>query len=707
MHMKSFVRNIILSLSVIVVFLSPLSFDINPELIIDSGSSHKLIGYFENSSTDSILSLRMNITYAKTDKCNLDPGCHAVNLLESILIGMTQFFAGIAGLVLDFFLGFSISSSSYRDSGFIEAGWEIIRDFTNIVFIFALLLIAFKMVLGQDDGGAKKTLVKTILIALTINFSLFFVYAIVDSSNLLAYTFYEKIEAPEVTFSAGEGSSAEVRTSPSLSLALLQKVNPQKLLKELEGDNDTERLILIFMVGAVNIAFLFLFLSMSLLFLGRTLGLMVLAILAPFALATLTLGPKAAGMSYVGWNKWFPQLISLAFMAPVFLFFLYLTTLFSKITDTMVVEDGAGIVTSIFRVALPMLTIFALVQLSKKVATKMAGELGGQINGYVQKAAGAGLGIAAVAATGGASLAAGGVGKILGGQSTKVGKFLGSSSKVLASTKFDVSKIPGFGQALGADGSKLSKQFGNMSYSRADTGIRQGANKLRSGISDFATGRTPESVKNWEDNVQASQDKLIQRRIDNKQIKADSKPAAGVFDGISGYDAITGTAIETPITNPGTLKEELQKRRAALARRDDAGAKAEKIRLEGEKQKIQYDIDAVQDDITTMNRNGTGTPNQIKFMRSKIVELNKTKTKIDESSDAGIIKQIEKKIQNEKDTLQAELLTNDRNARNFTQDSSITISGDRRRERTDEQAARVGSGEVKTAGKVGGDADAT
>ncbi|MFT7016506.1 MAG: hypothetical protein ACJATX_000471, partial [Candidatus Paceibacteria bacterium] len=242
--MKSFVRNIILSLSVIVVFLSPLSFDINPELIIDSGSSHKLIGYFENSSTDSILSLRMNITYAKTDKCNLDPGCHAVNLLESILIGMTQFFAGIAGLVLDFFLGFSISSSSYRDSGFIEAGWEIIRDFTNIVFIFALLLIAFKMVLGQDDGGAKKTLVKTILIALTINFSLFFVYAIVDSSNLLAYTFYEKIEAPEVTFSAGEGSSAEVRTSPSLSLALLQKVNPQKLLKELEGDNDTERLIL-------------------------------------------------------------------------------------------------------------------------------------------------------------------------------------------------------------------------------------------------------------------------------------------------------------------------------------------------------------------------------------------------------------------------------------------------------------------------------
>ncbi|MGK0489254.1 MAG: hypothetical protein ACJAXB_002447, partial [Candidatus Endobugula sp.] len=339
--------------------------------------------------------------------------------------------------------------------------WEIIRDFTNIVFIFALLLIAFKMVLGQDDGGAKKTLVKTILIALTINFSLFFVYAIVDSSNLLAYTFYEKIEAPEVTFSAGEGSSAEVRTSPSLSLALLQKVNPQKLLKELEGDNDTERLILIFMVGAVNIAFLFLFLSMSLLFLGRTLGLMVLAILAPFALATLTLGPKAAGMSYVGWNKWFPQLISLAFMAPVFLFFLYLTTLFSKITDTMVVEDGAGIVTSIFRVALPMLTIFALVQLSKKVATKMAGELGGQINGYVQKAAGAAVGVAAIAATGGAAALAGGVGSIAGAgakEGSSRAKFASGTkrfAKMAASSKLDISRIPGFKNTLGEGGNVL------------------------------------------------------------------------------------------------------------------------------------------------------------------------------------------------------------------------------------------------------------
>ncbi|MFT6829747.1 MAG: hypothetical protein ACJAV6_000582 [Candidatus Paceibacteria bacterium] len=493
MHMKSFVRNIILSLSAFVVFLSPLSIQVDPGLLIQKSVTPETT---QSVTEHSIISFDLNMAHAQgkqPDKCSFgDVGCYTVNLMELIFVNTTQFFAGIAGFILDFFLQFSISSESYRDSGFIEAGWEIIRDFTNIIFIFALLLIAFKMVLGQGDSGAKKTLVKTILIALTINFSLFFVYAIIDSSNLLAYTFYTKIEAPEVSFgvrgseqiatNTGDdggttfqfgGVSGDTRKAPSISLALLEKVNPQKLLTELKGTKDTERLILIFIVAAINIAFIMLFLSVSLLFLSRTLGLMILAILAPFALATLTLGPKAAGLSYVGWNKWFPQLLSLAFMAPVFLFFLYLTTLFSKITDSMVINDAAGIIATVFQVALPMLTIFTLVKLSQKVATKMAGELGGTINGYVQKAAGAGLGIAALVATGGVAAGAGALGGVAGAVGkNKYGRMLGANkaasglrsfSKTAASTKFDISKIPGFNQFAGKDGSKIMSSISGKS----------------------------------------------------------------------------------------------------------------------------------------------------------------------------------------------------------------------------------------------------
>lgn len=450
---------------------------------------------------DSSLQITENITHAAS--CSFgDFGCYTVNLLEIILINLTQFFVGIAGFILDFFLKFSIDSSSYRGSGFIEQGWEILRDFTNIVFIFSLLVIAFKLVLGQDEGAAKKTLIKTILLALTINFSLFGVFAVMDASNILAYTIYSKIEAPEINFDrsqrgggfaegqsdgAGSGTTGNNIGTPglekgdsfgetkSLSLALVQKVNPQRVFSELKEQNqDTVRLILMFIVAAINISFIILFLSVSLLMLGRTLGLMILAVLSPLAVASLALGSKGASIPYVGWNSWFPQLISLSFMAPVFLFFLYLTTLFSSITDNMQIDGAAGIVETIFKISLPMLTIFALIQLSKKVSTKMAGEIGGVINSYVQKTAGAAIGAAALVATGGTSAIAGGVGGIASGvaklsgskRAEKVAAGAKRISRKAAATRLDVSKIPGFKTFVGKEGASKMSSFSGKSVAR-------------------------------------------------------------------------------------------------------------------------------------------------------------------------------------------------------------------------------------------------
>lgn len=624
-------------------------------------------------SPDNTVQITENITYAAD--CSFgDLGCYYVNLLELVLINVTQFFVGIAGFILDFFLKFTITSSSYRGSGFIEAGWEILRDFTNIVFIFSLLVISFKLVLGQDDGSVKKTLVKTILLALTINFSLFGVFAVMDTSNILAYTIYNKIEAPEVSFNARDGeinstasggtvpgdpnagsttntqpnpsqtgstlNDADFGTSKSLSLALVQKVNPQKLLKELKGDQDTARLILIFIVATINISFIFLFLSTALLMLGRTLGLMVLAVLSPLAVASMALGPKGAGIPYVGWNTWFPQLISLSFMAPVFLFFLYLTTLFSKITDNMQISGTAGIVETVFQVALPMLTIFALIQLAKKVSTKMAGEIGGVINSYVQKAAGAAIGVAAVAATGGAA-AAGGALRLGGAAATALGnktgnerlQKIGRASKSLGKTtmafKADVTKIPGFNALAGKAGIKdLDKQIGRytgVSGLDADLAVRagtqtglKGLNDLRTGISDTIAGRDTAAVAGYNEKLQESRDKNTKRRIENIQetgryetyeyekdeegniIKdADGKPK--IAKGSDGKPIIAKTKAE----NAAEVKEnrdKLEKAEESLAYQSTAEKKAEKERVEGEKAEKQKKINTEETNKSQANK---------------------------------------------------------------------------------------------------------
>jgi hypothetical protein len=110
------------------------------------------------------------------------------NFAHTILIEVGNYFVGMSGIIMDFFLSHSIQSSSYKDSNFINQGWEILRDVTNILFIFALIYIAFELVLGIGKD-AKGRLMKVILVALTINFSLFVSLAIIDASNIIVHRY--------------------------------------------------------------------------------------------------------------------------------------------------------------------------------------------------------------------------------------------------------------------------------------------------------------------------------------------------------------------------------------------------------------------------------------------------------------------------------------------------------------------------------------
>jgi hypothetical protein len=68
----------------------------------------------------------------------------------------------------------------------IDTLWSVVRDFFNIIFIFAIIYLGFKMILGSDDSGTKRALVYLIIAALLVNFSLFISKFIVDFSNILA-----------------------------------------------------------------------------------------------------------------------------------------------------------------------------------------------------------------------------------------------------------------------------------------------------------------------------------------------------------------------------------------------------------------------------------------------------------------------------------------------------------------------------------------
>ena len=504
-----------ISVVAVLLFLAPVSFNI--------GSPSTAEEFTQIGS----IALQMDINSAQAQiissgECGIDVGSWAscisdgiFHVYEFFILYLTNIFLVIVGLMFDIILHFSIDSNFYR-GGLMESGWSIMRDFTNIVFIFALLTIAFKLVVSQDDGKTKKSLVKTLLVALTINFSLFFSFLVIDASNLLAYTFYNRIEVSgQYDVNTNEGTSSAMQQmvrevtddQPSISLAIASKINPQSII-QISGVNSNDLLlkfIIVTSAGILNLLLIYVFGSLLLLFLGRSLGLLVSGIVAPLAFASLTI-PNSVNLPYIGFNTWIKQLISLAFMAPIFLFLMYLTITFlgdEGVLRGLAAAPSGGAIGKIMSVFIFFMIIGGFILLSKKITEKMAGELGGMVSKGV---AGLTTGLvagAAIVATGGAAAAGGfarGAGNLLskkdaqGNETNKWARRANRVGNAGLSFKADVTKIPGFNKMADASGVKglggmVGKATGVSGRDAVD-GTKYAATAVVAGGKDFISGRS-------------------------------------------------------------------------------------------------------------------------------------------------------------------------------------------------------------------------
>lgn len=430
-----------------------------------------------------------------------DMPCHGINFLYVIFVNVGNILVGLSAKFMDFFLSHSLQSSSYNSSDFIKQGWEILRDVTNIVFIFALLYIAFQMVLGIGKGEAKKYLIKIILITLTINFSLFFSYTIIDTSNIFAHVFYNKINQDDVKFNSisNTGITGDIE-GKSVSLAIANKINPQKLFN---GPYTTQgsRMLLTIIAGIINGAMIYVFLSVAFLFLGRTIGLWIAALLSPLAFASLTI-PKMKNMQYIGFENWFKSLLQMAFMAPIFLFILYLAVQFMNIYT---IGGNPSTLQNMLDILLPMAMIVVLLLTAKKIANKMSGDFAGTISGFVGKIAGGVVGVGAMAITGGAAAAAGAGGMLTSAVGHGAKKFGGKKAaawgertvkrgKQMRSMKvMDVTKIPGFKKVLPGElkstSDFFSKRLAGTSMRGTENKMKLGAMELKEKTQDVVSGK--------------------------------------------------------------------------------------------------------------------------------------------------------------------------------------------------------------------------
>lgn len=378
-----------------------------------------------------------------------------------------------AGFIFDTVLVMSVDKK-YVIQPFIDKVWTLIRDFSNMIFIFVLLYTGIMTMLGQIDW--RKTVIRVIIIALFINFSLFFTKVVIDAGNILAVGVYSSM-GKESTRSASKGDLKQ----RDLSSALVAGFNPQSFIGATAVKEPLDAIVIFLIAAALSVYTAYIFFKASLIFIGRLIAFWYLMIISPFAFVSWAV-PKQEKI----FNSWVDLLVDQAFLAPVFLFLIYIIM---QIIDTGIMRgllnsDSAGIGGFFFdKLIVPIiLGAMILIALDKAlgVAKKMGGEFGAAVSNYVGKAVGTVAQVGLAAATGGAALAAGKLGATAlasgalqkGAASTSVltrglskGLLLGADK--LQNATFDPRNIGGgIGTAIGAGMGSIGmdKKGSKMTY---------------------------------------------------------------------------------------------------------------------------------------------------------------------------------------------------------------------------------------------------
>lgn len=256
-----------------------------------------------------------NTTYAEGVVSTLASGVVGVTwdpliqTLGTVLLGFTSMTTWMGGKLLDLtisslVLGMGEKLTGVGLGGAIDQTWSLIRDISNLAFIFGFIYCGIRIILSPDDSSLKSFVSRIIIGALLINFSLFFVKIIIDFSNFASIQIYNAMMT-------GNGTLATSLTD-ALGIITIYKVPDAATLATLAGGSKGIAFYLMASVFCVVAGFTFA--AAALMLIVRFVTLIFIMVFSPILFAA-TVFPQTAKYSEQLWGK----LLDTAFYAPVFL----------------------------------------------------------------------------------------------------------------------------------------------------------------------------------------------------------------------------------------------------------------------------------------------------------------------------------------------------------------------------------------------------
>jgi len=528
-----------------------------------------------------------NEDYTGDDKGNVEFGCGLnpltwfTNCLVAtfyyIIFQPIALFAKIAAKILDFFVYYSINSDSYTSS-FIDRGWKAVRDIANIFFIIALLYVAIKIILSLDEGHSKKLIGTIVVIALLINFSLFFTKVVIDSSNILAKIFYNglaPIDSNGGTKPPGENKEKSITVKLVATLG-----EPQNILDKSgypPKNNPGKTIFVIVLMLLLMLYMIYIFLSVAFLFVGRVVSLWISMIFAPIAFASYTLPFDIPGL---GHKEWWKNLFENAFLAPIFIFLLYLVLMFADFVVPYKSADDSW-TNALMGILIPFAITAILLKKAKDMAVKYSGEMGAAMQKVGGMVAGAALGVA----TGGAALAMrgtlGAAGNMMA-NSTALAKMETTGKVKMFGKEFNMGRL---GRTVGTGARNVGTAAGKGSFDIR--GISVGGKSLAStGMSNMKAGGQGGYVKSKADKAEKRQKRADELKAVMEKGKK-GKEVKKLEEDLKGLENALNPQLEKIDKDIEIAKEKLQNVKGV------AGKEQETEKLYAELKKKQNEKDAL------------------------------------------------------------------------------------------------------------------
>ena len=247
--------------------------------------------------------------------------------LSILILQIAHLLVWLAGTILNAAIQLTVVDMSTKISaiGGINSAWSAIRDIANMGFIFILLYAAIRTILGIGDD-VKKLIINVIVVAILINFSLFFTKIIIDISNVLAIFFYDAIAPSALTNGVNLGISGK----------LMQPLHLTSIMKSVGGIDavfEGKKLIIVGIMGTIlTLIAAFVFFAIAIMFVIRFVVLIFVLILSPIAFMAFVL-PQLKKYA----DQWTEALLGQAFFAPIYFI---LTWIVIKISAGLLASSG-------------------------------------------------------------------------------------------------------------------------------------------------------------------------------------------------------------------------------------------------------------------------------------------------------------------------------------------------------------------------------